>query len=190
MTTPLRHTATALGRHRWRLVAVLAALVLYGLAVSGCSTTRTVNVPAQEMTINAELPDTSRKAMLPPPEPVGQVTRPEDVIVYKDTATYDVDLSWLEVDRSDGEQTVTVRTQEDGEATEKTYALPAYGEGLRLQADSQGLQGTVFGSPTKRQVEATAVEVPWWKQAQQQFRLMIAFAGGIVFGIFGAKLFL
>jgi hypothetical protein len=110
--------------------------------------------------------------------------------VYKDTATYDVDLSWLEVDRSEGEQTVTVLTLEDGEATEKTYALPAYGEGLRLQADSQGLRGTVFGSPVERQVEATAVEVPWWKQAQQQFRLIVAFAGGVVFGIFGAKLFL
>jgi len=51
-------------------------------------------------------------------------------------------------------------------------------------------KGTVFGAPVERQVEATAVEVPWWKQAQQQFRLIVAFAGGIVFGIFGAKRFL
>jgi hypothetical protein len=128
--------------------------------------------------------------MLPPPEPIGQVTRPENVIVYRDTATYHVDLSFLEVDRSEGKQTVTVRTQEDGAATEKTYPLPAYGEGLRLQADSQGLHGTVFGAPTERQVEATAVEVPWWEKAKMQFRLIVAFAGGVVFGIFGAKLFL
>jgi hypothetical protein len=166
---------------------VVLCLALLAL---GCSTTRTVTVPAQETTINAELPDTSEEAMLPPPEPIGQVTRPENVIVYRDTATYDVDLSFLEVDRSDGEQTVTVRTQEGGEATEKTYPLPAYGEGLRLQADSQGLQGTVFGSPVERQVQATAVEVPWWKQAERQFRLFVAFTGGIVFGIFGARLFL
>jgi hypothetical protein len=165
-------------------------LTCLALLLLGCRGTRTVTVPAQETTINAELPDTSREAMLPPPEPIGQVTRPENVVVYKDTATYDVDLSWLEVDRSEGEQTVTVLTLEDGEATEKTYALPAYGEGLRLQADSQGLRGTVFGSPVERQVEATAVEVPWWEQAKTQLRIAIAFAGGIVFGVFGAKLFL
>lgn len=178
--------ATLTRRAAWAGLVVLCLALL----VLGCSTTRTVTVPAQQTTINAELPDTSQKAMLPPPEPIGQVTRPENVIVYRDTATYDVDLSFLEVDRSDGEQTVTVRTQEGGEAMEKTYALPAYGEGLRLQADSQGLQGTVFGAPTERQVEATDVEVPWWEKAQQQIRLMVAFAGGVVFGIFGAKLFL
>ncbi len=178
--------ATLTRRAAWAGLVVLCLALL----MLGCSTTRTVTVPAQETTINAEVPDTSREAMLPPPEPIGQVTRPENVVVYKDTATYDVDLSWLEVDRSEGEQTVTVLTLEDGEATEKTYALPAYGEGLRLQADSQGLRGTVFGSPVERQVEATAVEVPWWQKAQQQFRLLVAFAGGVVFGIFGARLFL
>jgi len=51
-------------------------------------------------------------------------------------------------------------------------------------------KGTVFGSPVERQVEATAVEVPWWEKAQQQFRLLVAFAGGVLFGIFGARLFL
>jgi hypothetical protein len=178
--------ATLTRRAAWAGLVVLCLALL----VLGCSTTRTVTVPAQETTINAELPDTSQKAMLPPPEPIGQVTRPENVVVYRDTATYDVDLSFLEVDRSEGEQTVTVRTQEGGEATEKTYPLPAYGEGLRLQADSQGLQGTVFGVPVERQVEATDVEVPWWEKAKTQLRLVIAFAGGIVFGIFGAKLFL
>jgi len=165
-------------------------LTCLALLLLGCRGTRTVTVPAQETTINAEVPDTSQKAMLPPPEPPAPITRPETVIVYDDTATYDVDLSFLEVDRSDGEQTVTVRTQEGGEATEKTYALPAYGEGLRLQADSQGLQGTVFGAPTERQLEATDVEVPWWEKAKTQVRLAIAFAGGIVFGVFGARLFL
>lgn len=178
--------ATLTRRAAWAGLVVLCLALL----ALGCSTTRTVTVPAQETTINAELPDTSREAMLPPSEPIGQVTRPENVIVYQDTATYDVDLSFLEVDRSDGEQTVTVRTQGGGEATEKTYALPAYGEGLRLQADSQGLQGTVFGVPAERQVEATAVEVPWWEKAKTQVRLAIAFAGGIVFGVFGARLFL
>jgi len=173
--------ATRTRRAAW---AGLALLVL------GCSTTRTVTIPEAGGTINAAIPDTSQEAMLPPPEPIGQVTRPENVIVYQDTATYDVDLSFLEVDRSKGEQTVTVRTQGGGEATEKTYALPAYGEGLRLQADSQGLQGTVFGAPVERQVEAMAVEVPWWEKAKTQVRLAIAFGGGIVFGIFGARLFL
>jgi len=176
--------ATLTRRAAWAGLVVLCLALL----ALGCSTTRTVTVPAQETTINAELPDTSRQAMLPPPEPIGQVTRPENVVVYQDTATYDVDLSFLEVDRSDGEQTVTVRTQEGGEATEKTYPLPAYGEGLRLQADSQGLQGTVFGAPTERQVEATAVEVPWWRKAQQQFRVFIAFIGGLAFGYVATKL--
>jgi hypothetical protein len=190
MTTPLAHTAATVGRHRWRLVAVLAALVLYGFAVSGCSTTRTVTVPAQETTINAELPDTTREAMLPPPEPIGDVTRPETVILYDDTATYDVDLSWLEVDRTSENQTVTVRTQRDSQSVERQYSLPAYGEALQLRADSQGLQGSVAGTPQERQREATAVEVPWWEKAKTQVRLAIAFVGGIVFGVFGARLFL
>jgi hypothetical protein len=166
------------------MVLCLALLVL------GCSTTRTVTVPAAEPTVTVEVPDTSREAMLPPPEPIGQVTRPENVIVYRDTATYDVDLSWLKVDRTSEDETVTVRTQRDSQAVERRFDLPAFGEALQLRADSQGLQGSVQGKPKERQVEATAVEVPWWKQAERQFQLIVAFAGGVVFGIFGAKLFL
>jgi hypothetical protein len=166
------------------MVLCLAVLAL------GCSTTRTVTVPAQETTINAELPDTSEEAMLPPPEPIGDVTRPKTVILYDDTATYDVDLSWLEVDRTSEDETVTVRTQRDSQTVERRFELPAFGEALQLRADSQGLQGSVAGEPQDREREATAVEVPWWKQAERQFRLIVAFAGGVVFGIFGAKLFL
>jgi hypothetical protein len=128
--------------------------------------------------------------MLPPPEPPAPITRPEAVILYDDTATYDVDLSWLEVDRTNEDQDVTVRTQRDSQTVERRYQLPSYGEALQLRADSQGLQGSVVGEPKERQQEATAVEMPWWEQAQQQFRLIVAFSGGVVFGIFGARLFL
>jgi len=178
--------ATLTRRAAWAGLVVLCLALL----ALGCSTTRTVTVPAQETTINAELPDTSREAMLPPPEPTAPITRPETVILYDDTATYDVDLSWLEVDRTSEDETVTVRTQRDSQTVEREYSLPAYGEGLRLQADSQGLQGTVFGAPTERQVEATSVEVPWWEKAKTQLRSLFIFGCGIVFGIFGAKLFL
>jgi hypothetical protein len=183
------HIAGWLGRHRWQLLAVLAVLVLYGLAVSGCSTTRTVTVPAAEPTVTVEVPDTSREAMLPPPEPIGDVTRPETVILYDDTATYDVDLSWLEVDRTGEDQTVTVRTQRDSQTVERRFQLPAFGEALQLRADSQGLQGSVQGEPQERQQEATAVEVPWWERAKMHVRFGIAFVGGVVFGVFGARLF-
>jgi hypothetical protein len=178
--------ATLTRRAAWAGLVVLCLALL----ALGCSTTRTVTVPAQETTINAEVPDTSREAMLPPPEPIGQVTRPENVVVYRDTATYDVDLSWLEVDRTSEDETVTVRTQRDSQTVERRFELPAFGEALRLRADSQGLQGSVQGEPQERQREATAVEVPWWERAKQQFRLIVAFAGGVVFGIFGARLFL
>jgi hypothetical protein len=165
---------------------VVLCLALLAL---GCSTTRTVTVPAQETTISAELPDTSQKAMLPPPEPIGQVTRPENVVVYRDTATYDVDLSWLEVDRTSEDETVTVRTQRDSQTVERRFQLPAYGEALQLRADSQGLQGSVQGEPKERQQEATAVEVPWWQKTKTQLRLVVAFLGGIAFGFFAGKIF-
>jgi hypothetical protein len=110
--------------------------------------------------------------------------------VYRDTATYDVDLSWLEVDRTSEDQTVTVRTQRDSQSVERRFELPAFGEALQLRADSQGLRGSVAGEPQEREREATAVEVPWWEKAKMQVRLSVAFIGGVVFGIFGARLFL
>jgi len=178
--------ATLTRRAAWAGFVVLCLALL----VLGCSTTRTVTVPAVDPTVMVEVPDTSREAMLPPPEPAAPITRPETVILYDDTATYDVDLSWLEVDRTSEDQAVTVRTQRDSQTVEQRFQLPAFGEALRLRADSQGLQGSVQGEPQERQQEATAIEVPWWEKAKTQVRLAIAFGGGIVFGIFGARLFL
>jgi hypothetical protein len=109
--------------------------------------------------------------------------------VYRDTATYDVDLSWLEVDRTSEDETVTVRTQRDSQTVERRFQLPAYGEALQLRADSQGLQGSVQGEPKERQQEATAVEVPWWQKTKTQLRLVVAFLGGIAFGFFAGKIF-
>ena len=168
------------------LFGFLAAVALLLFVLAGCSQTRTVTVPAAEPTVTVEVPDTTREAMLPPPEPAGEVTRPQEVVVYEDTATYTADLSLLEVDTRD--ETVTVRTEVDTQTVERTYQLPAYGEGLRLRPDSGGLSGTVFGAPTSREVEATAVEVPWYQKVQRHLRLLIAFVGGMAFGYVATKL--
>lgn len=149
-----------------------------------------MTLEAEDSTINAAVPDTTQETMLPPPEPPAPITQPRTVIVYEDTARYDVDLSWLEVDRTGEDETVTVRTQSDSQSTERVFELPAFGESLRLRADSQGLQGSVVGTPKERQREATAVEVPWWKQAKTHLRMGVSFIGGIIFGVFGARLFL
>lgn len=178
--------ATLTRRAAWAGLVVLCLALL----TLGCKATRTVTIPAADGTINAAIPDTSQEPMLPPPEPPVPITRPETVILYDDTATYDMDLSWLEVDRMSEDQVVTVRTQRDSQTVERRFQLPAFGEALRLRADSQGLQGSVQGEPQPQQQEATAVEVPWWEKAKTQVRLGVAFAGGIVFGIFGARLFL
>jgi len=168
-------------------VGVGALMCLIAL-LAGCSTTRTVTIPASEPTVTVAVPDTARAPMLPPPEPIEDVTRPEEVILYDDTATYDLDLSWLEVDRRGEGQTVTLRTERDSKTVEREYALPAFGESLRLQADSQGLTAGVAGQPKDREREATAVEVPWYRQLGRQVRLAVAFFGGVVFGVFAGKL--
>jgi len=166
--------------------AVLALVVM----LSGCSHTRTVTVPAAEPTVRVEVPDTNRIPMLPPPEPLGQVTRPEQVIIYRDTATYSVDLSWLEVDRTSEDETVTVRTQRDSQTIERRFELPAFGEALRLRADSQGLESGVYGTPKDQQEEAIVQgQRPWWDRLWAQVRLIIAFFGGGLFGYVFARVF-
>jgi|APHM01.1.fsa_nt_gi hypothetical protein len=180
-----------LGRfiHTGRRAAWLGFVVLcLALLALGCKGTRTVMLDAEESTINATIPDTSEKGLLPPVPPA-PITRPDEVIVYDTTSRHAVNLSFLEVDRTSQDETVTVRTQRDSQAVERTYDLPSFGEALRLDADSQGLRGSVAGSPEERQEEATAVEVPWWKQTERQIRFLLAFLGGVAFGIFGTKVF-
>jgi hypothetical protein len=165
--------------------AVLALVVM----LSGCSHTRTVTVPAAEPSVSAELPDTNRIPMLPPPEPIGQITNPETVIIYRDTATYSVDLSWLEVDRTSEDETVTVRTQRDSQTVERRFQLPAFGESLQLRADSQGLESGVYGTPKDQQEKAIVQgQRPWWKRAWTLFRLFMAFVGGGAFMYVAVKL--
>jgi len=191
--------ATLTRRAAWAGLVVLCLALL----AMGCSTTRTVTVPAQETSVQLEAPDTT-KAQLPPPAPAGEVTKPDEVILYGDTSRPSFDVSLIEVDRTDpDDQEVRIRVQQSSTTVEKRLAMPPPGEGLRVRKAPSGgdsaatnrprdhpLEETVFGAPTERQVEATAVEVPWWEQAERQFRLIVAFAGGVVFGIFGAKLFL
>lgn len=192
--------ATLTRRAAWAGLVVLCLALL----ALGCSTTRTVTVPAQETSVQLEAPDTTEQAQLPPPAPAGEVTQADEVILYGDTSRPSFDVSLIEVDRTDpDDQKVRIRVQQGSTTVEKRLAMPPPGEGLRVRAAPSGgdsaatnrprdhpLEETVFGAPVERQVEATAVEVPWWQKAQQQFRLIVAFAGGIVFGIFGGKLFL
>lgn len=168
------------------LLAALIALLV------GCSQTRTVTVPAGQSTVNAVVPDTIEHQELPPPEPPGPLTRPKEVVVYADTPDWTVDLSMIEVDRTDpNHQTVTVRAESGGRTVEQTLALPAVGEALRGTADSTGLQWSVPGAPTEWDVEGyvSSYEPPWWRRLFQQGRLAVAFAGGLIFGFFAGKLF-
>ena len=183
-------------RAAWLGVIVL----LLALLTLGCSQTRTVTVPAQETSVQAEFPDTIEVQELPPPPPTGHATRPEEVIVYGDTSVPTFDVSLIEVDRTDPDnQEVRIRVQAGSTTVEKQLAMPPVGEGLRVQTSTVAddtattnrprdtpLQETVFGSPIDYEVEAdvSKVEPPWWRQAWRQFRLVLAFAGGFVFALF------
>lgn len=196
------HIAGWLGRHEYAVMTLLSLCVLLGLLLTGCSTTRTVTVPAQETSVQLGAPDTT-EAQLPPPAPAGEVTKPDEVILYGDTSRPAFDVSLIEVDRTDpDDQEVRIRVQQGSTTVEKRLAMPPPGEGLRVRAAPSGgdsaatnrprdhpLSETVFGAPTERQVEATTVEVPWYEKFEMQMRLVIAFLGGGVFGVFIGKLF-
>jgi len=174
--------------HDQGVSAGLLALLLPLLAM-GCSQTRTVTVPAAESTITAEVPDTSTATLLPE-EPPAPITRPEEVIVYADTPDYTVDLSMVEVDRTDPDnQTVTVRTQVGEQTIQETLQLPTVGEALRGTADNSGLQWGVPGSPEEWTSDAyVRDEPPWWTRLWTQVRLALAFLGGVAFGYVVTKL--
>ena len=180
---------TRLASHTAVLAAAIAALLV--LLLAGCTRLQTVTVPAEESSVRSVVPDTVTLQELPPARLGGTRTEPIAVRIIHDTVAATVDLSWLEIDRSDvDDQTVTVRTQADSTTTEQTYQLPAVGEQLRLRADSIGLRGTVFGQPAAYEVEADvrSVERPWWRRAWAMVRLVVAFGGGLVFGYITTKL--
>jgi hypothetical protein len=89
---------------------------------------------------------------------------------------------------------VAVRTQSGSASTEKRtterrFRLPAYGETLRLRADSQGLQGTVFGTPSERQVQAVVPSRrPWWQRLWASLKMLVALVVGVVFGYVTTRL--
>jgi hypothetical protein len=171
------------GGHLLEFTYIFAVAVLWAFLLTGCTQTRTVTVPAGESTINAEIPDTTEATLLPK-EPPAPITRPENVVVFSDTPDYTVDLSLVEVDRTDpNEQTVTVRTQVGDETLQETLPLPVVGETLRGTADSTGLQWSVPGSPKEWRVKGYVYEnPPWWERLWTRLRLIIAFIGGLFFG--------
>ena len=183
------HIAGWLGRHEYAVMTLLSLCVLLGL-LTGCSTTRTVTVPAAESTVRTAPPDSSQETMLPPPEPVGQITHPETVVLYADTPRFTVELSMLEVDRTDpDDQTVTVRARAGDQIVEQTLALPVVGEALRGTVDSTGLQWTVPGAPTSWTVEGYVQDAPpWYEQVGRWLRLFMAFVGGGAFVYVAVKL--
>jgi hypothetical protein len=167
-----------------RRIALLLAVLMVG-----CSQTRTVTVPAGESTINARVPDTAQATTLPevPPAPI---TRPENVVIYRDTPDFTVDLSLLSVDRTDpDDQKVVVQVQAAGRTLKKRLPFPVSGEELRGVADSAGIEFSVAGSPTEWTVEGyVRDEPPWYRRIWMQVRLFMAFFGGLFFGYAITKL--
>ncbi|WP_251961566.1 hypothetical protein [Salinibacter ruber] len=152
--------------------------------LTGCSSYSTVTVPAGEETVVSAPADTTVLETLPPAEIDGTRTEPVEVTVYEDTSQREtVDLSWLEVDRSDPDrQTITARVERGSSVVEKTFKLPEVGESTRLFSRGSGLEGTVFGAPTDRTEKAitSTIERPWYMRLGRNLRLLAA----IVFGAF------
>lgn len=178
-----------IGGHPWEFAGIFAAAVLWAFLLTGCTQTRTVPVPAGESTINAEIPDTTEATLLPE-EPPAPITRPENVVVFSDTPDFTVNLSMVEVDRTDpDEQTVTVRTQVGDETLQETLPLPTVGESLRGTADSAGLEWSVPGSPKEWEVEGYVYEnPPWWERFLDELRFLFGLVVGLFFGYAITKL--
>lgn len=186
--TPIRAVGRLALRAAWAGVTALCLLLL----LLGCSQTRTVTVPAGETSVHQVAPDTIDMQELPPVEPKGEFTLAEEVIVYEDTADFAVEVSMVEVDRSDpDDQSVTVRTKAGNETIEKTFALPPMGESLRGRADGRedGMDWSVSGAPTDWTVDAYVTSTPpWWRRALQNVQAIVAFAVGALVGYVATKL--
>lgn len=160
----------------------LLALLLLTATTTGCSTYSTVTVPAGEPTVVSAPADTTVLESMPPAEIDGTRTEPVEVTLYQDTSDRPtVDLSWLEVDRSDpDDQTVTTRVERGSSVVEKTFRLPEVGESTRLFSRGSGLEGTVFGAPTDRTEKAitSSIERPWYMRLGRNLRLI----GAMLFG--------
>jgi len=153
------------------------------LLLTGCSTYSTVTVPAGESTVISTPPDTSVLEELPPADIEGTRTEPVEIAVYADTTTRPtVDLSFLEVDRSDpDDETATARVKKDSTTIETTFRLPEEGEELKLFVDSLGdLQATIGGAPISHEEKAitSTIDRPWYVDLFGRIRLLLA----IVFG--------
>jgi len=165
----------------------LAAVLLVLLA--GCSTYSTVTVPAGEPTVVSSPPDTSVLEELPKADIDGTRTEPIKVTVHEDTTTRPtVDLSFLEVDRSDPDnQTITTRVERGSTTVEKTFRLPEVGEQTRLFSRGSGLEGTVFGAPISHEEDAItqSINKPWYLDLFERIRLLFAviFGGALLYVI-------
>jgi len=161
------------------------------LLLTGCSTYSTVTVPAGEPTVVSTPVDTSVLEELPPASIEGTRTEPIEVTLYEETTRPTVDLSFLEVDRSDPDnQTVTARVEKDSTVVEKTFKLPRVGESTRLFSRGSGLEGTVFGAPMAREEEAVtkSIDKPWYYDLSRWIRLVGAMFFGAVLSFFVVKL--
>ena len=139
------------------LLLLLAASVL-----AGCSSLSDATIPAQQNSVSYEPPDTIRRHHVPPVPSQGELTRPESVAIYADTASSPTsDVESVEVDRE--EETVIVRSRSGDSTVAQTYRLPAYGEMLRLRSDSVAFDGRVAGAPTAEDVEVvtSSIDKPW-----------------------------
>lgn len=166
-----------------KLILLLALALL--LLLCGCSRLSTVTIPAEEPSLVTEPSDTIRVEEMPLAEVDGTSTEPIKVTIYEDTSTREpVDLTFLEVDRSDpDDQTVTTRVQSGSTTVQQTFRLPRAGESLRLFEGDSALRGTVFGVPmeTERDAITTSIERPWYMKLGRWIQLLAAmFFGAFV----------
>jgi hypothetical protein len=180
--------------------AALCGLLCTALLWVGCSGQRLTEAerPAQEPTMVIEPPDVTIETDVEPLAPEGIETRAVEVVRYRDTTSAPtIDLEALMVDRATEE--VTARFRVGDQTIEETSRLPAVGERWWLTVEDLGdtlvTNKEVEGTPRADTVEVVRPEQPeqedgFWTRVGRTLRLLLAFAGGLVFGVVFGRIFL
>ena len=170
-----------------------ALLILAAGLCFGCSHGRLVEAerPAQPSTVNV-VSDTVELKQLPPVPPPGKPTRPTRVRIYEDTLPAPtLEVQRVSVNRNDDPEHIEVQyTVGDSTKVERAQ-LPAYGEIWDWMPESDSTSGQqVRKEPRPKNVEVVQPEKDesWWERLRRSVKLVLAFAGGVVFGFFGGRI--
>jgi hypothetical protein len=180
--------------YRWGVsIAVTALLILAACLCFGCSHGRLVEAerPAQPSTVTA-VSDTVELKQLPPVPPPGTPTRPTTVRIYEDTLpTPTLEVQRVSVNRNADPEHVEVQYTVGDSTKVEQAQLPAYGEiwDWMPESDSTSRQ-QVREEPTSETVEVLRPDKSesWWERVRRSIGLVLAFAGGVVFGFFGGRI--